>query len=132
MIIHVLLIDDDKDEITILREAFDSAGIAHKCTWVQSVDHALKVLEYLKPHIIFIDLNMPAVDGIAGIRLIRQRFLSLKDVPLLLYTNYVGDKEREAIAAGANYCIQKPSLLKDLSTRIKEIFKLLTFSTDVH
>ncbi|NCI46753.1 response regulator [Sediminibacterium soli] len=119
---HILLIDDDKDEMIILSEALKYAGSGHKCTWAQGVDHALKMLNYLKPDMIFIDMNMPVKDGIEGIARIRAVH-GLKAVPVVLYSNHIEYAAGMAIEAGADFCIQKPSSLEGLSVVVRELFE---------
>jgi len=118
---HILLIDDDKDEMLILSEAMQGAGIGCKCTWAQSVDHALSILTYIRPDIVFIDLNMPVTDGLEGIRRIRQ-LNSLVDMPIVLYSNSIENVAGEAITLGANYCIQKQTGIHALSDQLNELF----------
>jgi CheY-like chemotaxis protein len=118
---HILLIDDDKDEMLILSEAMLGAGIGCKCTWAQSVDHALSILTYIRPDIVLIDLNMPVTDGLEGIRRIRQ-LDSLADMPVVLYSNFIESVAREAISLGANYCIQKQAGIYALSEQLNELF----------
>lgn len=118
---HILLIDDDKDEMLILSEAMQGAGIGCKCTWAQSVDHALNILTYIRPDIVFIDLNMPVTDGLEGIRCIRQLH-NLADMPIVLYSNFIGNAAGEAISLGANYCIQKQTGIYALSEQLNELF----------
>jgi CheY-like chemotaxis protein len=119
---HILLIDDDNDELQILCGALNDAGIDYKCTWVQGVEHALRIMEYLVPDVIFIDHNMPPINGIDGIRLIRKR-KELHLVPLVLYSNSVSKtSSADALKAGATTCIQKPSCMSDLTDTMKDFF----------
>ena len=121
MRIHIMLIDDDIDENEILRHVFDYAGIEHKCTWALSVDHALSMLKYLDPDIIFIDLNMPTMDGLTGITKIRD-LASLKDKPLVLYSTTITETVRqEAMRRGATACLQKPDSVVCYKEKILQV-----------
>jgi CheY-like chemotaxis protein len=119
---HVLLIDDDNDEVDILCSALNRASIDHKCTWVQSVAHALRVMEHLKPDVIFIDFNMPVINGVDGIAMIRQMNYAM-NIPIVLYSNTISKENREiAMRLGAKACIQKPSTVELLASELISFF----------
>jgi CheY-like chemotaxis protein len=119
---HVLLIDDDNDEVEILCTALKSAAIDHKCTWVQSVRHALLVMEHLKPDVVFIDFNMPVINGVDGIGMIRQMEYGAS-IPIVLYSNTINPESREtAMRLGAKACIQKPSTVELLASQLACFF----------
>jgi CheY-like chemotaxis protein len=122
---HILLIDDDSDEPIIFCEALKNAGIENKVTWAESVDHALKMLAYIHPDIIFIDFNMPVSNGLSGIARIKELDTCGK-VPVVLYSNCVaGSNTANAIALGATSCIRKPSSVQELSDALKTLFDCL-------
>jgi CheY-like chemotaxis protein len=119
---HVLLIDDDNDEVEILCTALRSAAIDHKCTWVQSVRHALLVIEHLQPDVIFIDFNMPGINGVDGIGMIRQMDYGAA-IPIVLYSNTINPESQEtAMRLGAKACIQKPSTVELLASQLTCFF----------
>lgn len=119
---HILLIDDDKDEVLLFSEAMNAAGIAHKCTWAQGVVHALSILNNIKPDIIFIDLNMPIVDGMEGIRRIRD-MQSLRATPVILYSNSIDQKDK-AMRLGATDCLKKPDTLNELALLLADTLRV--------
>ena len=121
---HVLLIDDDKDEMIILSEALQDTDLSYKCTWAQGVDHALKMLAYMKPDLIFIDLNMPLRDGIDGISSIRQKE-HLHEVPIILYSNSIDNSVDLAMATGADLCVKKPTSMNEISAMLVSVFSHL-------
>jgi CheY-like chemotaxis protein len=59
---HILLIDDDIDEMKTSVEALKEVVEHLKCTYASNGIHALKMLFYLKPEAIFVDYNMPAMN----------------------------------------------------------------------
>jgi DNA-binding response OmpR family regulator len=118
---HILLIDDDNDELEIFCNALNHAAIDYKCTWVQDVTHATRIMEYLIPDAIFIDFNMPAMNGIEGIELIKHVYPDMQ-TPVVLYSNFINeDNRRKAGELGAQ-CIQKPFTLIALSKALQNFF----------
>lgn len=121
---QILLIDDDKDEMSLLCDALYQHGIVHSCTWASGVAHALKMLEFLKPHMILIDYNMPMADGLEGIASIR-KMQRLADVPVILYSTTIDRVLDKASEAGATACIKKPTSEEDFKLMANTIGKLL-------
>jgi len=102
-----LLIDDDADEVILLREALYHSVIGCCCEWVQSVEIALAMLERHIPDLILIDYNMPRINGITGVKMIRS-MPRLKKVPIIFYSTSIDEKTKKlALDAGADLVIQK-------------------------
>lgn len=118
---HILLIDDDADELNILIEALDLTGIGYKCTWASSGQHALEQLSYLSPDVVFLDINMPGMDGFTTLARIR----SLPDtqkLPVILYSTTITDAyARRALAFGVSHCLQKQYSLESLAHHVSGI-----------
>lgn len=105
---HVLLIDDDEDELKFITECLNQVNMAFKCTWARSGGQALKQLAYLKPDIIFLDLKMPGTDGFECLDVINQ-LPHLRDVPIVLHSSVMTDECREmGMKHGATVCLVKP------------------------
>jgi DNA-binding NtrC family response regulator len=61
---HILLIDDDRDELTIFMDALADVPGSFKCTYASSASQGLQMLQYLHPDFIFIDYNLPPTNGL--------------------------------------------------------------------
>jgi len=71
-----------------------------------SVSDALAALEGDPPAVIVTDLRMPGIDGLAGLRLFRERGI---DAPLIVVTAYASvETAVEAMKAGAFEYLKKP------------------------
>ncbi len=119
---HLLLIDDDEDEISILSDALAEAGLPCQCTWAMGPLHGLTILKYFTPQFIFMDYRMPKMNGIECIREIRETH-GIHHVPIILYSSEV-DKALadKAYSAGAVACLKKSSNGEVLSAELKELF----------
>ena len=60
---HILLIDDDPDEWDIFNEALQQVCESCKCTYADGALDGLNMLRYIRPDVIFLDINMPAMNG---------------------------------------------------------------------
>ena len=111
---HVLLIDDDKDfltmlEIKLLREGYKVKSLLNGANFIDSIAEQ-------KPDIVLIDVNMPLIAGNALCKVIKQNE-STHDIPVILFS---GNENIEKISAacGADGFIAKPfepdSLTKEI------------------
>ncbi len=71
-----------------------------------------------------IDINMPVMDGLKLIRLIREEE-SLQDMPIVVITTEGGQEDRErAMALGANEYVTKPVQANQLLRLVRSLLKL--------
>src|SRR5690242_17158503 len=85
--ITILLVEDDADDIELLKKALDDNGVNYTLDEITSGDGVLRFLKTHKrvPDIIVMDLNLPKVHGKEVLREIKndERY---KSVPLLVLT----------------------------------------------
>jgi CheY-like chemotaxis protein len=106
---HVLLVDDDKDELFIFNEALKEVPGSFKCTYASSGAQALEMLNYIQPDFIFIDYNLPVMDGVGILTEIRKN-KRISDIPVFLYSSKISkDINSTALLLGATGCIRKPN-----------------------
>lgn len=90
--INVLLIDDDEDDRDVFTSAISLVSSKLNCTAINDATSALYKMEQniINPDVIFLDLNMPKMDGKEFFMLMRaqQRF---RDIPVVLFStsNYL-------------------------------------------
>lgn len=108
----ILLVDDDEDDRVFFQEALDDLNCSVK---FKSVEHGLAALELLedknhkKPDAIFLDLNMPVMDGHDCLNQIRSN-KAFDNIKVIIFsTSYNPEVAKVLKDDGANYYIQKPS-----------------------
>jgi two-component system chemotaxis response regulator CheY len=70
---------------------------------------ALELLLVSEIHLLIVDINMPVMDGLTFLRLLRQREEEFASVPVLVTSTEVGPQDRLAAeVAGANFYACKP------------------------
>lgn len=119
-----LLIDDDQDDQEIFLLAANECGKAVKCYTVNSGVSALMLLDEnpTLAEFIFLDLNMPGMNGKQCLAEIKKRKI-LKDVPVIIYsTSSLQTDIIETKELGAAMFITKPSSLKDLTKTLADFF----------
>jgi CheY-like chemotaxis protein len=125
--IHVLLADDDEDDRLFFKEAFEEIKIKTKVTLVKD---GVELMKYLssdgrpKPHILFLDLNMPRKSGMECLLEIRNND-RLKDIPIAIYSTSSSEEDIEnTFIKGANVYITKPSDFKELKQILEEVITI--------
>jgi len=119
---HLLLIDDDKDELTIfmdaLREVPHEDGF--KCTYASSTRQAIEMLKFLVPDFIFVDFNIPKMNGLEFIAFITGQ-PQLKKTKLCLYSMNINEEiDKQAKSLGA-CCIKKSGTIEALAKNLSAV-----------
>jgi twitching motility two-component system response regulator PilH len=102
----ILIVEDNKADRSRLEKLLGDAG--YQVSSVESGDQALAAVQRNKPDVIFMDVNMPGMDGFAATRALRDDS-NTKDIPVVLVTS----KDQKADKAwgqmlGAKGYITKP------------------------
>jgi CheY-like chemotaxis protein len=100
----VLLVEDDDVDAMMVRKAVDELEIAGPLTRVTNGEEALKYLRSRgneKPCIIFLDLNMPRMNGAEFLKVVKADD-TLKRVPIIVLT---ASKEQCDIVSSFDLCV---------------------------
>ncbi len=108
--LRVLVAEDDFLVAEMVRGQLEQLG--HEVLEIVENGHlAAEKTRDLDPDVVLMDLNMPDMNGIDGMRLIRKHF----DVPVVVLTAYeTEDLLRQASDAGAGAYLVKPSSVADI------------------
>ena len=115
-IMPVLLVDDDADCRMLVRDALEASDPQTEVYEAASAEAGLRFLRRQgehaaapRPALIYLDVEMPGIDGIDLLRLIRAD-PALADIPVVMMTGVSDDDRlRAAAAAGANSYTIKPA-----------------------
>lgn len=114
--LRILLVDDDKAVLMIMKMLLDSAG--HTVAVAQNGVEALASLKVFIPQIVMTDWVMPEMDGIELCKAIR-RNPDWRNVYIFMLTSQEStDRLVEAFDAGANDYMTKPINSKVLGARL--------------
>jgi len=121
-----LLVDDDEDDREIFKLALEETGIKHQYHSAIHGKDAIQKLEAepaLIPDIIFLDLNMPVMNGKQSLVEIK-KMPRMQTVPVIIYTTSSFHKDMEETKElGASHFLVKPSGIKGLIDALKRIFE---------
>jgi CheY-like chemotaxis protein len=121
---HVLLIDDDRDDAELFKEALSEVnpGIAFEY-YDDSKTGLCTLLEKRTdlPDVIFLDINMPIVSGWECLSQFKKTE-QLKQIRVIMFTTSSQDRERDiAKQLGADGFITKPSEYKALKELLSSV-----------
>lgn len=120
----ILLIDDDEEDQEIFKDALKEVDPTLHCAVADDGETALVLLHndtVIKPDLIFIDMNMPRLNGKQVLEAIKFSG-TLNDVPVVMYSTFFGAKDIEEIKAlGAVHHMVKATRFDELCTSLRTI-----------
>jgi DNA-binding NtrC family response regulator len=112
----VLLVDDEEEYLEAMAERMESRGL--NVTIAKDGQAALESVEDETFDIVFLDMQMPGIDGIETLRRLRGKN---PDLEVILITGYGSiDSSVAAMKLGAKDFIQKPADIEELVAKVKE------------
>ncbi|MBD3181674.1 response regulator [Candidatus Poribacteria bacterium] len=127
----VLLVEDDKIDAMTVKRAFSDLSILNPIEVVGNGEEALSYLKKpgnKKPSIILLDLNMPRMNGIEFLKVVKQEE-KLKKIPVVVLTTSRADQDKdESFDLGAAGYMVKPVDYNKFVDIVKTIYKYWTFS----
>jgi CheY-like chemotaxis protein len=119
----IALIDDDEDDLDLLRTAIESLYPGMRCIEFESGDSALNHLtgaDHVNPAVIFIDVNMPRMAGDLCLKKLRslQKFAETKIY--MISTSISNSMRQDLEKHGASQVYEKPYDLKGYNHILRE------------
>jgi two-component system, cell cycle response regulator DivK len=118
MIKRILIVEDQEDNRTIMRDILSTAGY-HLIEALNGED-GVKLAQSEQPDLILMDIQLPVVDGYEATQRIKS-FAELKSIPIIAVTSYAlsGDEEKARLAGCDGY-VAKPFSPRELLARVRE------------
>ncbi len=121
--LKILLIEDDIIEVMKLNRTISSLELHHKIIEANTGEEALKILEKKAelPDIILLDLNMPKINGIEFLNILKNDPV-LKYIPTIILTTSNNQKDLlECYKIGVAGYVLKPLKYEDYVSKIEKI-----------
>ena len=118
---NILLIDDDEDDQEIFLEAVEQVSVRATCMVLSEARVALHKLsaKEIVPDVIFLDLNMPVMNGQQFLHAIKNE-VALKNIPVIIFSTSSHPETIQHVKnLGATDFITKPG-------RYDELIEILT------
>ncbi len=129
----ILVVEDNKPDVFLVREALDARGIAYELHHVEDGDKAIDFIRQCDqqesapcPDLLLLDMNLPKREGDEVLRETK-RSRSCCEVPVIIFTSSDSPADRERVAAlGATRYFRKPSDLDEFMVLGAIVQELLT------
>jgi CheY-like chemotaxis protein len=134
----ILLVDDSKDNLFLMREALKMAKCINPLQEVHNGEEAIKYLKgegaysdrdlFPLPVVMLLDLNMPKLNGFGVLSYVRAQ-PGLKRLTIIVLTASARDKDLERAAdMGANAFLVKPISLVALASMMRFVCDWIAIS----
>ena len=122
--VRILIVDDSQIMRNIVKNTFSEMKVPFDCLEAENGKRALRLLESNDITIVFLDWNMPGMDGIDFLKIIRS-IPKYKDLPVIMVTSERGKfSVIEALQSGATDYMVKPVQEKVFREKVSEILML--------
>ena len=121
--LKILILEDDIIEVMKLNRTISSLKLNHKIIEANNGEDALKLLENKEelPDIILLDLNMPKINGIEFLSMIKKDPM-LQYLPIVILTTSNNHKDRlECYKLGIAGYVLKPLKYKEYVSKIEKL-----------
>ncbi|SDB46063.1 Response regulator receiver domain-containing protein [Flavobacteriaceae bacterium MAR_2010_188] len=124
--LRIILVDDDEDDRILFSKAIDELKIN---TDLLMFEDGYELLDHLNddpnlPSIIFLDLNMPIINGMDCLREIRSN-QKYSDISIAIYSTSSSENDiDQTFIHGANVYINKPYNYNKLKDTIDKVLKI--------
>ena len=118
--LQIILVDDDEDEHFLFERTLNEIDVHIDHYHAYGGEELLEMLSRCDhgPDLIFLDLNMPKMDGKQCLWEIKNNF----NIPVVIYTTSKHEKDiDDAKSIGAEWFLVKPNSLKVLKTSLELI-----------
>ncbi|HYH14941.1 MAG TPA: response regulator [Flavisolibacter sp.] len=117
----ILLIDDDYDDCFVFETILKEVSSTVKLTCLNTCETILQSLDGCQPDLIFLDINMPKIDGFTCLQKIQESATYCR-IPIIMYSSSNSTKEViKAYGYGATLFFSKPTNYIALKESLKNI-----------
>lgn len=121
---YILLVDDDEDDQDLFSEALSVVDSSFDLLWADSGASALSHLTQNTPPVpefIFLDLNMPRLNGFELLSEIKKQE-KLSEVPVVVYTTSANTEHKRKMSdLGANHYMVKQHSFRQLCQELEQV-----------
>ena len=122
--VSILVVDDSIVMRNIVKNTFAQMRVPFTCLEAGDGKQALRLLESNNIFLVFLDWNMPGMDGMDFLKIVRA-IPKYKDLPIIMVTSERGRfSVIEALQNGATDYIVKPVQEKVFREKVQEILVL--------
>jgi len=129
--LNVFAIDDDEDDLGMVFDALDGNPKVKTIQTMTDASESIRLFEsgQIKPDLIFLDLNMPQMDGFKTLECIRA-IPDMENTPVVILTTSARIEDvRKSLRGTATSFIVKPDNIDELKSKSTEVIQSLIEGT---
>jgi two-component system, sensor histidine kinase and response regulator len=119
---RVLVVDDHADNCLVIDRLLSPLGIVVRSA--QNGEEAINIWEDWQPHLIWMDMQMPVMDGYEATKRIKAHPLGKKTAIVALTASAFEEERKTILAAGCDDFMRKPFEAKILFAKMEELLGL--------
>ena len=124
---RILVVDDDRFAQRLMEDML--APLGYEVTIAGDGRTALETARRIRPHLVFMDVVMPVMDGFFACQLLKED-PETQHIPVVLVTSLEGRESKiRGLAVGASDFISKPVDETELALRAKNLLRVVEFET---
>jgi CheY-like chemotaxis protein len=122
---EIAYVDDDEDDRFLFAEAFNRLKLIHRLTvFEHSPEFQQKLKEGTEFHLVFMDINMPVVDGLKCLKELKA-LNQTAHIPVVMLSSSRSERDiKESFEWGAHYYLIKPVAHLHLVDSISKIISI--------
>lgn len=115
----IVYVDDDEDDFFLFKKAVNEISDLYSILHVARSENLLELIKVIKPSFIFLDIDMPLINGVDCLKTIRsaQKYDS---IPVIIYST-CKDYQEISYNNKANYYLVKPDSFAKILTNLNSI-----------
>ena len=113
----ILIVEDDVNLTNMLKEHISIVS-KHKLYIALTGEEGLRILEDEKPDALLLDMQLPNIQGLEVLRIIREKYPKTK---VLVITSYDSEVKNIAGELGVDGFFPKPLVINDVVSRLEEV-----------
>jgi CheY-like chemotaxis protein len=122
--LKILLVDDDPEEYELLQSGCKDIDQDVIVIHADGCDNLLHEVIKHKPDIVFLDINMPGINGIECLKSVRAN-KQFKSLPVIMYsTSNSPSSIQESYQNEANLYIIKPQSIKGIVNALEKVLEI--------
>jgi DNA-binding response OmpR family regulator len=126
----VLVVDDDPALRRMVERVLQFEGL-HVCTAANGAE-CLVAVGAESPDLVILDVNMPVMDGLEALRLLRQN-PTTRDLPVIMLTARDSDHDvARGWMTGVDLYLTKPFNIEELRVAVRRALEVTATHTDEH
>jgi two-component system, cell cycle response regulator DivK len=118
---RILVVEDNAKNLKLLRDVLQFSG--YEVAEARSGEEGVELAGRRTPDLILMDLQLPGIDGIEALRLLREN-PATRAVPVVAVTAFAMKNDRNrALLAGFDGYVEKPISVRALPSQVKSFLR---------